>query len=275
MSWVLAHRESIVPLSTAHGFAGVSRNERFYYAVEKRLLARFPRVIAVANHIKAELVRTGSRPDRVTVINNGIDPQVFHRDPARQSTARQDLGYQPDDVVIGAVGRLESEKRFDLLLEVFADLHREHPHTRLAIVGEGSLRGDLESAILRLGLGNAVRLLGHRTDIVALHHTFDIFVQSSEREGTPNAVLEAMAMETPLVATDVGGTSELVNDGVHGLLVPRNVPAQLRTALERVLADSAGARTRAAAARRRVETDLSFERRVRRIEALYEELVRA
>ena len=87
LTWLLAHRAPIMPLSTAHGFSGKSRNERVYYAIEKRLLARFPRVIAVSEPIKAELVRTGSRPERVTVINNAIDPAAFRRDPATSSPA--------------------------------------------------------------------------------------------------------------------------------------------------------------------------------------------
>ena len=128
--------------------------------------------------------------------------------------------------MIGAVGRLESEKRFDLLLNAFAQIHNRYPHTMLAIIGEGSLRPDLEASIRAAGLGSSVRLLGHRTDIIALHHAFDLFVQSSEREGTPNAVLEAMAMETPLVATDVGGTGELITNTVDGLLVPRQRPGR-------------------------------------------------
>jgi glycosyltransferase involved in cell wall biosynthesis len=273
LTWALARRESIVPVSTAHGFAGKSLNERVYYAVEKRLLARFPRVIAVANHIKAELVRTGSRAGRVTVVNNAIDPDVFRRDPSRRADVRQGLGFGADDLVIGAVGRLEQEKRFDLLIQVFRDLHAAHPRTRLAIVGEGSLRPGLESAIQQMNLNSSVRLLGHRTDVIALHHAFDIFVQSSEREGTPNAVLEAMAMNTPLVATDVGGTGELATDGIHGLLVPRNDPDRLFSALQEMLADPNAAASRAAAARQRVETELSFEKRMRRIEEIYEQLM--
>ena len=272
-AWALAKRTPIVPMSTAHGFAMASLSQRTYYALEKRLLARFPRVIAVASHIKAELVRTGSRPDRVTVINNAIDPRAFKRDPALRVPTRRALGYTDEDIVIGAVGRLESEKRFDLLLEVIANLRRSHPRIKLAIIGEGTLRAELEAAMARLDLGSTARLLGHRGDVIALHCAFDIFVQSSEREGTPNAVLEAMAMETPLVATDVGGTSELATNEVHGLLVPKNAPDDLSAALTRVMADPAAAASRAAAARHRIETELSFERRIRRIEDIYDELI--
>ena len=273
LTWLLARREPIVPLSTAHGFAGDSRSEQFYYAVEKRLLARFPRVIAVSKPIKAELVRTGSQPDRVTVINNAIDHRRFQRDPAKRDPIRQELGFAPGDIVIGAVGRLESEKRFDLLLEATAQLRGRFPAVHLVIVGEGRLRGDLEDAIGRLGLPGHCRLLGHRTDVIALHHAFDVFVQSSEREGTPNAVLEAMALETPAVATDVGGTGELMTDGVHGLLVPRHDVRALHDALARVLADPAAARSRAVAARARIESELSFEQRMQKVGAVYEELM--
>ncbi len=272
ITWALARRTPIIPLSTAHGFAGESWNERIYYAVEKRLLARFPRVIAVSNPIKAELVRTGSRPERVTVINNAIDHRVFRRDPARRETMRGSLGFEPDRLVIGAVGRLEAEKRFDLLAQAFAALRADHPTAMLAIAGEGSLRETLTAEIARLGLESHVRLLGHFPDIVGFHHALDAFVQSSEREGTPNCVLEAMAMETPLVATNVGGTGELVTDKVHGLLVPRHDVDALRRALDQTLSDRSAAAARVAAARRRVETELSFDDRTRKVEAIYDEL---
>jgi glycosyltransferase involved in cell wall biosynthesis len=94
-------------------------------------------------------------------------------------------------------------------------------------------------------------------------------VQSSIREGTPNAVLEAMAMETPVVATDVGGTRELVTDGEHGLLVVAGHADALSTGIARALGDRAAARRRADAARQRVERELSFERRVQKVEDVY------
>ena len=273
LAWLLSFRERIVPLSTAHGFAGDSRNEQIYYAVEKRLLARFPRVIAVSNPIRDELVRTGSQPERVTVINNGIDHRVFVRRPERQAAARAQLGYQPDDIVIGAVGRLESEKRFDLLLDAFAATARQFPKARLAIAGEGSCRPALEQAMRRSGISDRSRLLGHHGDVVTLHHAFDLLVQSSSREGTPNAVLEAMALETPVVATDVGGTRELVTNGIHGLLVSAGDAARLADGMIAALKDRPAARQRADAARRRVQNELSFERRVQKVEAVYHDLV--
>ena len=275
VAWLLARRTGIVPLATAHGWTGQSRRERLvYYPADKRILGRFPKVIAVSTDIRDDLVRHGADPDRVMVILNAIDPRQFCRDPAREAGARERLGFAPDDLVLGAVGRLERQKRFDLLIEAVKPLSAAHPRLRLAIAGDGSLRGELQAQVTRLGLTDVCRFLGHCTDIVELHHGFDLFVQSSEYEGTPNAVLEAMAMETPLVATDAGGTREIAWPGVHGLVVPiRDVPA-LQQAIGEAVGDVAAARARAKVARERVETELSFETRTRRLESVYEEIVR-
>ena len=102
----------------------------------------------------------------------------------------------------------------------------------------------------------------------------DLFVQSSQYEGTPNAVLEAMAFESPIVATAAGGTAELVLDGVHGLIIPTHDVDALVSATERVLADPAASAARVQAARKRVEGDLSFSTRMQRVETIYDELGR-
>lgn len=273
LAWMLARAERVVPLATVHGWTGHSRRERWlYYPLDKRVLGRFPRLIAVSEAIRRELLLRGARPERVTTILNGIDPRAFRRDPARGPAVRAALGLAADDVVLGAVGRLEPQKRFDRLLEVFADLRRDRPRLRLVLVGEGALRGELEATARRLGAGSDCRLLGHRSDVADLHHAFDLFVQSSDYEGTPNVVLEAMALGTPVVATAAGGTAELIEDGVQGLIVPPGDPARLREAIALALADRAGTARRAAAARELVEGPLSFAARMRAVEAVYDEL---
>jgi glycosyltransferase involved in cell wall biosynthesis len=123
-----------------------------------------------------------------------------------------------------------------------------------------------------LGVAGQCHLVGHRQDIADLHEAFDLFVQSSDYEGTPNAVLEAMAMETPLVATAAGGTAELALDEVHGWIVPVGDVTALERAIVSAIERPDVARARAAAARARVETDLSFETRTRKLEQIYLEL---
>jgi glycosyltransferase involved in cell wall biosynthesis len=273
LAWLLGRSTGVCTLSTVHGWTGHTTRERLaYYPADKWVLARFPRLIAVSTDIRDELVRHGADPGRITTVLNGIDPRRFRRDRSREQEMRGALGLASGDIVIGAVGRLEPQKRFDLLLEAFAALNARRPETRLVIVGDGSQRAALEEHRAALNLVNKCTLVGHVTDVVPAHHAFDLFVQSSDYEGTPNAVLEAMALETPIVATDVGGTSELVQDGVHGIIVPPRDIDRLHTAIESALADREGARIMASRARRRVERELSFELRVRRVEAIYEEI---
>jgi glycosyltransferase involved in cell wall biosynthesis len=269
----LARSESVVPLATAHGWTGHSWREHIYYLADKRLLARFPRVIAVSADIRRTLIAAGAIPESVCVVLNGIDPAAFSRQPARGVAERAGRGFGPGDAIIGAVGRLERQKRFDLLIEAFAAVSRGRKGLYLLIAGDGSLRQPLQALAERLA-PNTVRLVGHQADVSGFHHLLDVFVQSSDYEGTPNAVLEAMALETPVVATDVGGTSELVRAGVDGLLVPAGSVSALTTAIQSALENPAAAAGRARAARHRVERHLSFETRMRAVEDICEKLMK-
>ena len=272
LAYLLAKVERVLPFATAHGWTGHSRIERvLYYPADKRLLARFPRVVAVSGEIRDVLVRAGATRENVTVIPNGIDPIVFHRDTSLSAHIRDEFGISRDAVVLGAVGRLEPQKRFDLLIDAFAALLGEFPTLHLLIAGEGSQRGDLQAKIDQLSVAGRVRLVG-QMDVRRFHHVLDVFTQSSDYEGTPNVVLEAMALETPIVATDAGGTSELCADRVHGLIVPRRRPDLLAEAVRATLNDRAATSARVQAARRRVETELSFEKRLERINDIYREL---
>ena len=273
LAYALAKAEKIIPLATAHGWTGHSKRERFlYYPADKRLLAFFPKVIAVSGEIRQTLIRTGSRPERVEVVLNGIDPARFRYDPQLRAEARQRFVIGPGDLAIGAVGRLEPQKRFDLLIEAFGSIRQNYPTAKLLIAGDGSLKGPLDEQIRRAGLDNDVRLVGH-VDVIPFHHALDLFVQSSDYEGTPNVVLEAMALESPVVATDVGGTSELALHGVHALIVQPRRTDELRDAMAQALADPAARLGRVRAARTRVEQELSFDRRMARVNAIYRELM--
>lgn len=273
LALILAGSEGVIPLSTAHGWSGHGWRERFvYYPIDKRLLRRFPRVVVVSRDMAAMLERAGVRRERIMVLRNGIEHHTYERSAGRRAEARQAFGLADDAVAVGAVGRLEQEKRYDLLIDAFAQIAERRPTLQLLIAGEGSLRGALEAQAARLCPGRC-RLVGHCRDVVAFHHALDLFVQTSNNEGSPNAVLEAMAMETPVVATNVGGTSDLITDGVDGLLVERGDVAGIAAAMERTIVDGYATRMRVAHARQRVERELSFDARQRALEAVYEELM--
>jgi glycosyltransferase involved in cell wall biosynthesis len=251
----LARTSGIIPLSTAHGWTGHSRRERYvYYPADRRLLTRFPHVVAVSSDIRARLLEAGAHPSRVSTILNGVDHRVFRRNPARREATRRALGLDSQDVVIGSFGRLEPQKRYDILIDVCAALSRMHPSLKLLLAGDGSLAQELGAQAARVMPDNC-RLLGHRGDVADVMSAFDVFVQSSDYEGTT-----------------AGGTAELLSDDLHGLLVPCGNPGALQDAIERTLADPSGASRRAAAARSRVEHQLSFEQRMKRLEAVYERM---
>ena len=272
----LARLEGIIPLSTSHGWTGHHWRERFlYYPADRLIIRTFPMAIAVSSQIRDVLLRWGCRPERIRVILNGIDPSTFHPDPSVASRVRDSLGVAPGDVVLGSVGRLEPQKRFDILLGAMKLLLPRRPELRLFIAGDGSLKCKLLKQIRRLGLGDRCRLLGHRSDIAELYQGFDVMVQSSDYEGTPTVVVEAMALQIPIVATDAGGTTELVDDGIHGLIVPPRNPDALARAIEKTIDNREKTVGRVVAARKRVENELSFDSRMLALERVYRDLISA
>ncbi len=271
----LVRRGRPIRMATAHGWTGDAWRERMlYYPGDKLLLRRFPAVIAVSDDIRQSLIRWGADPARVHVLLNGVDPQSYQRDPTRRRHVREQLQLAPEDIVLGAVGRVERQKRFDILLDSFRLLRAWQPAVKLVIAGDGSLLPRLRQSVARQQLTDSVRLLGHCDTMRDLYQAFDVMVQSSDYEGTPTVIVEAMAMQIPIVATDVGGTRQLIADRQHGLLVSPRRPEQLAAAVRDTLTDVAGAQQRIQAARERVETLLSFQQRVEQLQQIYEDLAR-
>jgi glycosyltransferase involved in cell wall biosynthesis len=174
--------------------------------------------------------------------------------------------------VIGAVGRLSAEKAFDLLIRVVHALAQEGTDVVLLIVGEGDERPRLEALIAELNMANRVRLLGYRSDTRDVYQALDAFVLCSFREGLPNVLLEAMALEVPVIATRVAGIPRLVQDGANGLLVEAGDVSALQDAVRR-LQEQPELRARlGSAGRATVEARYSFETRMRKIQELYARL---
>jgi glycosyltransferase involved in cell wall biosynthesis len=272
LALLLARKTGIIPLATVHGWIRNTWRERLYYMADTKLLGYFPAVIAVSGPIKEALISHGARADRVIQVPNGVDHREYCRRPGVRERLRKELAIAPDSVVVGAVGRLEAEKRFDILLDAVAAVEPLKPE--VILVGSGSRGADIARRAEALGLTARVRLLGQRTDVRDLLHAFDVYVQTSDTEGIPNVVLEAMATEVPVVATRVGGTPELIVDGVHGLLVPPGDATIVAAALGRTLAEPTATARRVAAARARVERELSFDARMEKVEAVYADLFR-
>jgi glycosyltransferase involved in cell wall biosynthesis len=270
LALLLAKRKEVVPLSTAHGWTGDHWRERYcYYPLDKRVLRRFPQVVSVSSEITRSLIGGGVDSSRIVTIPNGIDAAQFRRDAADRRRVRRRLGIGDGEFLIGSVGRVERQKRFDLLLDVVAHLRPRHPMLRLAVAGDGSLRDALQEQARRQGLADCCQFVGHFHPVGEFYSALDLYVQTSDYEGTANVVLEAMAMEVPLAATEAGGTRDLLREGVDGLIARCGDVESIAGCVQAVLDDPAAAAERVVAARRRVEGELSFDRRCARLEEVY------
>lgn len=230
------------------------------------------RVVGCAETISADFVRHGLPAAKVHTIPNAI-PLPAPCAPDVRERVRAELDLAPDTPLILGVGRLSDEKGFDYLVESLAILARLAPSAHAAIAGDGPLRGPLENRARALGLGQ-LHFLGRRADVAQLMAAADAFCLPSRAEGLPLAILEAMACGLPVVASDVGGVHEAVQDGVTGWLVPPRDPLLLATRLFALLEDPVLARTMGAAGRARVAVHFAFPRLVSRFEETYAALLR-
>jgi glycosyltransferase involved in cell wall biosynthesis len=212
--------------------------------------------------------------EKMVVIPSGIDTDRFAPHGAAHDKTR--LGLSPDRRVVGIVTRMRVRKGVEEFLRAIARVRQDYPDVCAVIVGDVLLEGPLGELVRELGLGPRVHLLGPRSDMPDVLSAFDVFVLSSHDEGMSNAILEAMAMQRPVVATDVGGTGEVVRDGRTGLLVPPRDPAALATAIARVLAQPADAGAAMGRAAREVVVErFSARAMVRQMETLYMQLLHA
>jgi glycosyltransferase involved in cell wall biosynthesis len=214
----------------------------------------------------------GVRPDQTVYIPNGIKLVSYDYMQARADVLAE-LGLPPDITLLGVVGRLETVKGHMYLIDAFAHLAYSLPNTILLIIGDGSLRAELEVAVARHQLTERVRFLGIRRDVPRLLVALDLCVHPSLREGMPNAIMEAMAAGCPVVASDVGGIKELLIDGESGWLVPPQDSTALAAALQDALTNRAEAHRRGAAAARRVMQYFSFDAMVQSYDELYRRLL--
>jgi glycosyltransferase involved in cell wall biosynthesis len=238
------------------------------YRINRWTIGLVDRVTAVSANVRDFCVtHIGLPAEKVSVIYNGVElPEGAL--PSRQE-ARAELGLPSDEPVVAAVSRLEPVKGIAILIQALTHVD----HVLLAIVGDGPDRAALESLAGYLGVANRVHWAGHRRDVSRLLPAFDILVQPSLHEGLPNTILEAMAVGLPVVATAVGGTPEVVVDGVTGLLTPSHDPGALAAAITTLLRDPDLRRKMGRAGLERVRERFTLKQMVQQTQALYNHLL--
>jgi glycosyltransferase involved in cell wall biosynthesis len=272
-------------VGTVHSSRIRSEEDR---ALVRRLTPSMDRLIAVSRAIVAKLVAEGRTAAPVELIYNGVDLDRYDHTEAC-CTLPEEYGFPEGTPLVGIVARLEPEKGHATLIEAWPIVLQQVPEARLLIIGEGSQRATLEAQADALGLLGCgcspehcvgtrrarpdakILFTGLRDDVPAVTAALDVAVLASYREAQGLALLEAMALRRPVVATKVGGVPEMIDDGRTGLLVAPRDPQALATAIVRVLTDHPLADTIARAGHDFVQAHFSIEHMIDAVSAIYEE----
>lgn len=257
-------------VSTAHGWIANELRGKVKALLDRVLLRYFDRVILVSHAVRRRLPRWWVGDRRARVIHNALPFETFDRGGA---TGQRRAPASDGPVRLLAVGRLSPEKGFDLLLAALADIAGDFPAIELSIAGTGSLAQALTTQAAALGLTNKVKMLGYVDDMTYVYDRADLVVQSSLTEGLPNVMLEVAYLGVPVVATDVGGTREVIEHGVSGWLVRPGSASEIADGIRRYLAQPAQFLAMARRGRQRVTDGFSFEARTAKQTAVYEEIV--
>jgi glycosyltransferase involved in cell wall biosynthesis len=259
-----------VPVVIAHEHSWSFEGQPVRRFLDREVIARGANVIvAVSREDRRRMIEVvGLDPGKVLVVHNGV-PRFAAADGRR---VRNELGIPCDAPVVGSIG-IKTPKTPAVLIEAVAALRGEFPEIRLLLVGRGDQENALQTMVGESGLESTVHLLGWRTDIADILAALDVAVLTSLSEGSPLAVMEYMAAGKPVVASRVGGIPDLIDHGVHGLLVqPRSV-RELADALAMLLRDPDLRATMGARARARQEAEFDTDSMIARFERLYADLL--
>ncbi|MGR3309411.1 MAG: glycosyltransferase family 4 protein [Candidatus Brocadiales bacterium] len=230
------------------------------------------RYIAVSNAIKDVLIKDGVPSEKIAVVHSGVDLSRFNGVPG--GCLQEEFNVSPSTFIIGNVAHLADHKGHEYLIKAIPLVLKESPDVKIFIVGDGGLRSRLEELASELNLNDRLTFTGFRKDVPQFLEFFDLFVLASHSgEGICNAVLEAMAMHKPVVAAASGGTPEIIEDGVNGILVPTRNPESLAAGIISIVRDKNMAKKMGENGRQTVETRFSVEKVVSETMRVYMELM--
>lgn len=236
-----------------HGWTAENDKVKRYHRIDAWSLPKANRVVAVAESARRIVEHEGVSADKVVVIPNAVDAKDLTT-PLTREEAREKLGIPQGEFVAAVVGRLSHEKGQDLALRALATARAQGADVTFALAGDGPDRAMLEALAKELDLGLAVRFLGHQKHVGVVYKACDMLVMPSRSEAMPNALLEAMTLGLPVVATRVGGVPEVADDGEMAWIVdPESADALSRAVVDCVARPDERARRVAAARQRAVE----------------------
>jgi len=231
-------------------------------------------IIAVSHAVRSSLAERGIGRDKTSVVFNGI-PATPPRDGTHRAEMRRALGIGDSETAVCMVARFVQAKGHDVMVEALRIL--DEPRPRLIFIGRtgGDCFDRVSQLVHRYGLEPRVTFLGHRDDVMDILQAMDLFAAPSRREALGLSILEALAADLPVVASDIGGIPEIVKDGETGLLVPPNEPHALAGAISRVMHDASLASSLRRAGRELLDAKFSQDAMVRNTVAVYHRLIAA
>ncbi|MGQ9760300.1 MAG: glycosyltransferase [Thermogutta sp.] len=273
LGWLIHRVYPMKLISTVHGWGVPGPRVWLYHWIHRLCLRGFDRVICVSAEQQATCQRAGISAAICEILENGVDCKAFQPVTDRQKQ-KEALGIPPDRFVIGYVGRFSPEKNLAAFLDVARELVSRGCAVHALLVGDGPERQSLVAHYKRLGIANCVTFAGYAADPRPYYAAMDAFALLSCSEGLPNVLLEAMAMGIPAICTPVGGVPAVIRPDETGILVPVNDIAATVAAVQRLMNDPAFARRLGQQARQNVESHYSFDRRMERLCATYQRLIR-
>ena len=258
---------SVPTVAVSRGWTWENRKIRIYEAVDRRFLRYVDHVVAVSAGQEKKILDCGVASRKVSVIHNAINLDDCLT--AAAPGIRQELGLPADSLIVASAGRLSPEKNYQAMVTAASTVAADNANVYFVIFGEGFLRPALEEKIAAAGLAGRFLLPGFRHDLQKVLHDIDVFMLPSFTEGLPNVILEAFAAKKPVVATRVGGTPEVVQDGVSGFLTEPDEHALMADHVLALAGDPALRSRMGAAGYQYALDEFGFERQTRLYEELY------
>ena len=272
VAWILKRLTGLPWVAFVHGYTAENKRMAMYNRLDRWLVKGADRVIAVSEATKRLLQRGGLPEFRVRVVHNGIDP-LRCTEGTEANRLRRCWQSESESFLIGVIGRLSPEKGQAVFLDAFRIVTQALPDIKAVLVGDGPERPVLTASVKAAGLEKCIQFAGYQADMSSVYKALDLVVIPSLSEGLPNVLLEAFIHGKAVVATDVGGIPEVMQDGLARFLVPAGDAKAMADAIIQLLRDPLLRTATAEAGAGRVREAFSTSQRTKRITDVYNEIL--
>jgi len=269
---VCAKIKRVKVMITLHGWISNGISGKVKTVLDKSLLHFFDHIVVVSERMKNQVLSLRVPERKVSLLNNCIIADRYHKDPFDKGF-KAELGFTQDTVLIGSIGRLSPEKGQDILIQAASEVLRRNNNARFIFVGVGPEQPKLASLSEKLGIADYIKFVGYHKDMQRIYNSLDLVVQSSYTEGLPNVLLEALLMEVPVVATDVGGTPEIIKEQETGILINPGAIDEMVEQINKYFDNSDYFQNMAKSGKLHVSDAFNFAQRTKKEEFIYQNMI--